>query len=231
VQYLERVALLGVYDPSLVEELDASATLSLADRVAALRAWEESWNAFTVGHDDDAGVFWQKRRPNLRIASPALPSARIRSISATIIDPGPWEGPEEDEIWQVEGDDLFSFGPWFITRTHAGARVRASYSYLDLHGCLDGVGSVWGGDGSQGRPENSEEDNRDRDRDPGTVYDRVHWTVIEVPVRDVVAIALSTELDLALVISCVFPFQFLSSRSFRFFYFYGTNYQNKQCQS
>jgi hypothetical protein len=148
-------------DPLLVEGVDVSATLSLADRVAALRAWEESWNAFTGGHDGNAGVFWQKRRPNLRIALPASPSAQIKYILATIIDPGP-PGSEQEEDWQHDTDDLCSFEPWFIT-----------------------------GDG---------------DGNPGTDYDRVHWTVIKVPVRNVLVIALSTELDLALVISCVLLF-------------------------
>jgi hypothetical protein len=189
-------------DPLLVEGVDVSATLSLADRVAALRAWEESWNAFTGGHDGNAGVFWQKRRPNLRIALPASPSAQIKYILATIIDPGP-PGSEQEEDWQHDTDDLCSFEPWFITATRTGFNVRASYSYLDLHGCLDGVGGAWGGEGAPSRIESR---NGDGDGNPGTDYDRVHWTVIKVPVRNVLVIALSTELDLALVISCVLLF-------------------------
>jgi hypothetical protein len=169
--------------------------------VAVLRALEESWHAFTGGRNGDAGVFWQERRPNLLIASPASPSARITSILATIMDSGPLEGPEPEpeEDWHDSNDD-FAFGPWLITRTRTGTSVRTSYSYLDLHGCLDGVEGFWRGEGGI---ESSQEENRDGD--PNTDYDRVHWTVIKVPVRNVVAIALSTELDLALVISCVFP--------------------------
>jgi hypothetical protein len=207
VQYLERLALLGICDPLFVEGVDSSAILSLADRKAALRDWEESWSALTGGHDGDAGVFWQERRPDLLIASPTSPSARIRSTLATIIDPGP-PGLEQEDRWQLDTGDDFSFGPWFITAMRVGIKVRASYSYLDLHGCLDGVGGAGRGEGAQGGIESSEEETRDR----GTDYDRVHWTVLKLPVRNVVTIAQSTELDLALVISFVFPVQLLPSR-------------------
>jgi hypothetical protein len=219
VQYLERVALLGMYD---VSGGAASATLALPDRMAALRAWEDSWNALAGGHDGDGRPFWQERAPDLLIALPpsvTLPSspAQVRYIVATIIDPDPPVDPvreeeEEDNRYGVlETDNEFSFGPWFIAATRSGFNVRASYSYLDLHGCLGGVG---GGEGVPGGLQSGEEENGDR----GAGYDRVHWTVVKVPVRNVVAFALSAELDLAVVISCVFPFHFfLSSRlSFTF---------------
>jgi len=40
----------------------------------------------------------------------------------------------------LDEEDRFSFGPWFIAATRDGLDVRASYSYLDLHGCLGDVG-------------------------------------------------------------------------------------------
>jgi hypothetical protein len=201
----------------------ATATPALADRVAALRAWEDSWNALAGGHDGDGGSFWQKRAPDLSIALPPFlwwspTTARVRHIVATIIDPEP---PFEDSEQDDERDGLldagnhFLFGPWFITATRSGFNVRASYSYLDLHGCLDRVGE--GGEGREGVPSGARggvhngKENRDPDR--GANYDRVIWTAIKVPVRNVVAFALSTELDLAAVISWVYPFYFLSSQS------------------
>jgi hypothetical protein len=209
VQYLERVALLGVYDQLLHVgggDTSTSATLALPDHVVALRAWEESWNAFTGGHNDNVGAFCQEREPNLRIALPTSPSARVRYILATIVDPRPPVGPEREEDMQYglfDAEDNFSFGLWFITGTHTGGEERASYSYLDLHGCLNGVGGAGGGgEGASGGIQRGEEESRDG----GTDYDRVHWTRIKVPVRNVVEIALSAELDLAVVISCVFPF-------------------------
>jgi hypothetical protein len=190
-----------------------------------LGAWEEAWNAFAGGHDGDAQVFWQQHAPNLRIAVPPSPSfpsssAHVTHLVATIIDPDPPVGPEQEEDGQhglIDRNDIFSFGPWFITATRHGINVRAYYSYLDLHGCLDGAGGVGGGERIPGGIQSGEEENGDQDRDPGTDYDRVHWTVIKVSVWNVLAFALSTELDLAVVISCVYPLQCWSSPlSFRF---------------
>jgi hypothetical protein len=208
VQYLERVALLGMYDVG-GGAASAPATLALPDREAALRAWEESWTALAGGHDGEARVFWQERGPDLRIVRPPPPppssssSARVRHMVATIIDPEPPVGPEQEEEWGRHGlldlDNQFSFGPWFITATRSGYNVRASYSYLDLHGYLDAVGE--GGGGAPSGIQGGEEENGDRDR--GADYGRVQWTVIKVPVRNVMEIALSAELDLAVIISCV----------------------------
>jgi hypothetical protein len=106
-----------------------------------------------------------------------------------------------------EAEDDISFGPGFITATRSGTGVRASYSYLDLHGCLSGVGAGEGEAGEEGAPggiQSGEEENGDQDGDQGADYDRVYWTCIKVPVWNVVAFALSTELDLAVAISCVF---------------------------
>jgi len=204
-----------MYDP-LLHVGSAAATLALPDRMAALRAWEESWNALAGGHDGDGGVFWQERRPDLRIAllpslssSSAAAAARVRHIVATVIDPEPSVGPEqnEDGLYDTGINDSFSFEPWFIAVKHIGFNARASYSYLDLRGCLGGVGGVGRGGGAPGGIQSGEMENGDRDGDRSADYDRAHWTVIKVPVRNVVAIALSAELDLAVVISCVFPFQ------------------------
>lgn len=222
VQYLERLALLGLYDPPLliggdsVASAPAHASLALPDRTAALRAWEEAWNSLAGGGDHDAsaaGVFWQKRKPDLRIALPPSPqsswphSPRVKYILANISDPDPpleyqlaadTEGQSEQHGYLVE-EDRFSFGPWFIAATRDGLNVRASYSYLDLRGCLGDVGGGGGGRGGL----------RDGDKDgdvTGAEYDRVFWTVIKIPLWNVVAFVLSTELDLTVVISCVvFP--------------------------
>jgi len=209
VQYLERVALLGMCH---VGGGAASATLALRDRVVALRAWEESWNVLAGGHDGDGGVFWQERAPDLRIALPpsllsSSAAARARYIGATIIEPeppvaalGPGQYEEEGQHGILEAEDHFSFGPWFIAATRSGFNVRASYSYLDLYGCLGGRV----GEGEEA-PEGVQSGEEEEDGDRGVDYDRVHWTVIKVPVRNVVSFALSTELDLAVVISCVCP--------------------------
>jgi hypothetical protein len=185
--------------------------------VAALRAWEEAWISLAGGgdrdHDRDAGgvsqLFWQKRKPDLRISHPPWPSSswpcspRVKYIQANILEPDPplqyqlAADTEDQGQGQGQGqqhgyldeEDRFSFGPWFVAATRDGLNVRASYSYLDLHGCLGDVGG--GGDG---------------DSDVGAEYDRVFWTVIKVPLWNVVAFVLSTELDLTVVISCVvFP--------------------------
>jgi hypothetical protein len=195
--YLERIALQGTYDPTAFASASEK-TLALPERVASLRTWEESWGALE-------GTFWKERAPDLFIARPpmqwsGLPSlesslVRMRYLSATIVDPDP-EAPRQMEEHGQHGDvdesDHFSFGPWFVSATRDGISVRASYSYLDLHGCLGGAeGAPLGGGGQSG--ENG--DHYDSDR--------VCWTVIKVPVWNVMSFALSTELDLAVVISCV----------------------------
>ena len=256
VQYLERLALLGLYDPPLNRALIdgdhgngstttfASASLALPDRAAALQAWEESWNSLTGGdhhhHDhhhrervrDTDGVpedlcFWQKRKPDLRISLPPRPSSswpcspRVKYILANILEPDPpldyqmavdaTEGGQGQHGY-LDKEDRFSFGPWFIAATRDGLNVRASYSYLDLHGCL---GDVGGGRGQCGL------------HDDGDVcadeYDRAFWTVVKIPLWNVVAFVLSTELDLTVVISCVciyIYFPFLNS----YFFFRGREY-------
>ena len=206
VQYLERVALQGMYDPASTST--STKSLALPERSAALRNWEHAWRALE-------GAFWKTRAPDLRIALPppwpfplsssSSPPPRVRYISAKIVDPDP-EPPAvvlgllggDGQYGMLDEEDHFSFGPWFIAATRDGINVRASYSYLDLHGCLDGGGS--GGGGALGERQGSDVGNGDR----GVDYDRAFWTVVKVPVWNVVAFALSTELDLAVVISCVF---------------------------
>lgn len=210
-QYLERVALQGMYDPTAAHSHSpASArTLALPERAAALRTWEGAWGALE-------GAFWKARAPELRFALPPA-SPRVRHISAKIVDPD----PEPPVVGLVDGDgqhglldeeDHFSFGPWFIAATRDGINVRASYSYLDLHGCLgEAAGGERGGGGGgvSGEREGGDVGNGDRDADRDADYDRAYWTVVNVPVWNVVAFALSTELDLAVVISYVFfPFNF-----------------------
>jgi hypothetical protein len=211
VQYLERLSLLGLYDPPLLigGGSAASASLALPERAAALRAWEEAWNSLAGGggeHDAPGGVFWQKRKPDLRIALPPLPSSswpnspRVKYILANIQDPDPpleYQLATDTEGLKLHGyldeEDHFSSGPWFIAATRDGLNVRASYSYLDLRGSLGEVGGGGGGRGGL----------RDGDGDVGAEYDRVFWTVIKIPLWNVVALVLSTELDLTVVISCV----------------------------
>lgn len=199
LQYLERIALQGTYDPSAFIFASAETLApALPERAAALRVWEEAWGALK-------GEFWRGRAPDLFVDRPptmwSLPSSseRVRNLSATIVDPEPSSGAigpmEEDGRYGIlDEDDHFSFGPWFVTATRDGINVRASYSYFDLHGCLDrGEGEGEGGNG-------------DRDGIPGADYDYGRWTVIKVPVWNVMSFALSTELDLAVVISCVVVF-------------------------
>lgn len=202
-----------MYDPDAA----SAKALALPERAAALRAWEDAWGALE-------GTFWKGRAPDLCVALPPPSSSsssssfflssamageaaavpRVRHISARIVDPDPEPGPL---VWLggdfgdgglhgvLDEEDHFSFGPWFIAATRDGMNVRASYSYLDLHGCLGG------GEEAPGGKERS-----DVDGDRGVDYDRAYWTVVKVPVWNVVAFALSTELDLAVVISCVFIF-------------------------
>ena len=216
IHYLEHLALLGMYEPLLPvrgEDASASITLALPERVAALRAWEDAWNALSGG-DGNPGVFWQERRPDLCIPRPKQlrqfwnplsqwSSQQNRRILATIIDPDPPPGPDDDvpsepDHEMLDQEKAFPLGHWFIVLTHNMIEMGVIYSYLDLHGCL-GEAEVEGGVpcGIQ----SGKEKNRAPD------FDRMRWTIIDIRVRDVVEIVLSVELDLAIVISCVFPTQ------------------------
>src|SRR5258708_13229655 len=188
VQYLERLALHGMHDPQILicdggsVTVSPSATLGLPDRMAALQAWEEEWNSFG---DRSPDLFIT---PSFGPQMSSLPE--MTHIMATILDPEPYLSDIPGERPDIE--ERFSFGPWFITSTLFG-KPRAAYSYLDLHGCLDGAGVGTG--------------NRSKDENGG--YDRVDWTVIDIPLQNVAEIALSAGLALPLLISCVFPPQTL----------------------
>jgi hypothetical protein len=170
--------------------------------MAALKSLEEAWNALAGGGGGgDAKAFWKKRGPDLRTALPLRQSlspsspAQDRYIKATIIDPDPPVNPEREE--EIAGDLLF--GPWFITETRKGIDGRACYSYLDLRGCLYGIGGDEGGGiGAPGETQSGEANAGDPDRGA-----ECYWTHVKVSVWKVVATVLSTELDLAVVISCV----------------------------
>jgi hypothetical protein len=213
-----------MYDSTPAAVSASAKALALPERAAALRAWEDAWGALE-------GQFWKGRAPELCVALPPTSSPfflssaaaeavlRVRHISARIVDPDPEPGPllggdfEDGGGGGLHGvldeEDHFSFGPWFIAATRDGINVRASYSYLDLHGCLGGDGGVGGGGGEGGEEEApGGKERSDVDGDRGVDYDRAYWTVVKVPVWNVVAFALSTELDLAVVISCVFIFSF-----------------------
>jgi hypothetical protein len=224
IHYLEHLALHGMYEPLIPvrgEDASASMTPALPERVAALRAWEDAWNALSGG-DGDTEVFWQERRPDLRITLPSQrhsfwnlssqwSSQQNRRILATIIDSDPPPGPEDDVPWEpdhgmLDEESNFPLGTWFRVMTRNGIRMRglrgigmrAVCSYLDLHGYLGEVeseGEVLCG------IQSTEEKNRDPD------FDHMRWTIIDILVWDVVEIVLSAELDLAIVISCVFPIQ------------------------
>ena len=223
-----------MYDSTPAAASASAKALALPERAAALRAWEDAWGALE-------GQFWKGRAPELCVALPPTSSPffflssaaaeavpRVRHISARIVDPDPEPGPlvglgplpggdfgDGGLHGVLDEQDHFSFGPWFIAATRDGMNVRASYSYLDLHGCLggDGVEGGGGGEGGGGEEAPGGKERSDVDGDRGVDYDRACWTVVKVPVWNVVAFALSTELDLAVVISCVFIFscQFFSS--------------------
>jgi hypothetical protein len=213
LQYLERLTLLGMHDPQLLigdggsVTAFSSAALALPDRMATLQAWEEAWNSLGV---NGKGVFGRKRGPDLCITLPpwgpaSSPSTRVtRTMSATIIDPDPF--PEGFQVLAeiiatfagIDDKDRSSFGPHFITSMRTLS--RAGYSYLDLNGRSGGTRTRTSAlDGIQGGEEG--------DADVVADYGRLNsdWTVIDVPVWNVAEIALSAELDLAVVISFVLP--------------------------
>jgi len=210
VRYIERTALLGVYDPfvsgatSATTTPDATMMMTIPERAAALEAWNEAWTTLdeiVCGQGQGRGP--GPREPNVRFAMPSrdelrsgrtaevisgpnsAPIAPLRSSSRTGTDQD--QGWEEDDGEEDEAHCHFSFGPWFVAAAREGPGVRAGYSYLDVHAKLgaDGRGCT---DGDQ----------------HGVVVEGQQWTTINVPVRNVVVFALSTELDLAVAISCVY---------------------------
>ena len=219
LQYLERLSLFGMHDPQLLigdggsVTVSPSTALSLPDRMEALQAWEEAWSSLGV---NGQGVFGRKPGPDLCFTlSPWEPasssSTRVTRMSATIIDPDPFPQGFQAlvEILAtfagLDDRDRLSFGPHFITALRT--IPHPAYSYLDLDGLLSGtrtrtsaLGGIQGGE--------------EGDADVVANYGRLNldWTIINVPVWNVSEIALSAELDLAVVISFVLP-SFLSLSS------------------
>jgi len=258
VRYIERAALLGVYDP-FVPSTDAHAhahadvgvgvgetmamAMTIPERAEALEAWNDAWTTLDE--------MLCSREPNRRFAMPSRyelrsgRSAEVTSAPRPRPAPGPvpvpvpkaqsgtgpvavvgqpdhdhgWEEVVEQEVDEYDDDDdddddddhcHFSFGPWFVAAAREGPGVRgAGYSYLDVHANLGGWAdkgvpvststSAWGTSsgccGNKGVEEGGA---------------APQWTTINVPVRNVVVFALSTELDLAVAISCVSHTFFLS---------------------
>jgi hypothetical protein len=246
VRYIERTALLGVYDPLVPitdafggtgEAVDGTSTaittmtnMTIPERAAALEAWNEAWSAL-----DDV-LF--TRKPDLRVAMPsrdelqkgrtaevvgvtgsrkfATPTTSTAAAAATAGVRGP-EAEAEAELldhqrrWWDDGPENewhchFSFGPWFVAAAREGPGVRAGYSYLDVYGSL-GAAAASKGIGASSTGANCEDEGEEG----------LRWTTINVPVRNIVVFALSTELDLAVAISCVPSlhsiFGFISSSS------------------
>jgi len=201
-----------------------SASLALPDRMATLQAWEEAWNPIGAS---GKGAFWCKRCPDLRITlppwQPAPSSPRATRLRATILDPDPTIDPfseglqELAEMLGISARDRFSFGRCFITSTRIGFRIslHPSYSYLDLHGHLGGTGTGTGTLKSDGIQRGEEDADVDAD------YDHLDWVVVDIPLWNLVEIALSAELDLAVAISCVFPWQYLIFLVLFFFHIVG----------
>ena len=231
VRYIERTALLGVYDPfvptttsATTPDADATTTtmtMTIPERAAALEAWNKAWTTLeeiVCGPGQDS----EPREPNIRFALPSRDELRSGRTAEVVSGPNSvlplvrpsssssrnrhhhhqgWDVDWDEEDEEDEAHCHFSFGPWYVAAAREGPGVRAGYSYLDVHANLGGAGERGRGrgctDGVEGR--------------------RPQWTTINVPVRNVVVFALSTELDLAVAVSCVvkpiffFTIQFTTS--------------------
>ena len=228
VRYIERTALLGVYDPfvpTATSTPDADATtMTIPERAAALEAWNKAWTTLeeiVCG----PGLDSEPREPNIRFAMPSRDELRSGRTAEVVSGPnsapaiaiaiaplGSRTGRQDHRGWEVDEDEEedeedeedeahchFSFGPWYVAAAREGPGVRAGYSYLDVHANLGGAGEG--------------ERRRGRGCTDGVVEGRrPQWTTINVPVRNVVVFALSTELDLAVAVSCVVNHFFFSIR-------------------
>ena len=207
VRYIERAALLGVYDPFVPSTPDAiivggattttTTTMTIPERAKALEAWNDAW---TTLDEIVCGQGKESREPDVRFAMPSRdelrsgrraevvsgPSARPASSSSSSSSSVTEEEEEEDSGEDSEAHCHFSFGPWFVAAAREGPGMRAGYSYLDVRAANAEASAGAGG--------------RGRGRGCAGVS---QWTTINVPVRNVVVFALSTELDLAVAVSCV----------------------------
>jgi hypothetical protein len=118
MQYLERAALLGVYDP-LVEDATVP---TVSERMAELCAWDDAWR--------NIGDILQQREPDARIESPDV---HIYD-GLHPIRPSP------------ELDYEYFLGPRFIVAVRKAPHTRPGYSYIDLHvrSSLDPAGDASG---------------------------------------------------------------------------------------
>jgi hypothetical protein len=202
VRYIERAALLGVYDPLVPSTPDAivgaTTTMTIPERAKALEAWNDAW---TTLDEIVSGQGKESREPDVRFAMPSRDELRSGRRAEVISGPGPSSSSSSSVTEEEEGGDEedseeeahchFSFGPWFVAAAREGPGMHAGYSYLDVRAanlCAVeaeaemGAGGRHGGRGCAAVP---------------------RWTTINVPVRNVVVFALSTELDLAVAVSCV----------------------------
>jgi hypothetical protein len=202
VRYIERAALLGVYDPFVVPStshadavvtVGATTTMTIPERAKALEAWNDAW---TTLDEIVCGQGKESREPDVRFAMPSRDELRSGRRAEVISGPSPsssvteeeeegGDDEEEEEGSEDEAHSHFSFGPWFVAAAREGPGMRAGYSYLDVRAANAEAGA--GG-------------RRGRGRGCAAVP---RWTTINVPVRNVVVFALSTELDLAVAVSCV----------------------------
>ena len=199
VRYIERAALLGVYDPFVPSTPDAiivggatttTTTMTIPERAKALEAWNDAW---TTLDEIVCGQGKESREPDVRFAMPSRDELRSGRRAEVVSGPRPvssssvTEGEEEEDSGEdSEAHCHFSFGPWFVAAAREGPGMRAGYSYLDVRAANAEASAGAGG--------------RGRGRGCAAVS---RWTTINVPVRNVVVFALSTELDLAVAVSCV----------------------------
>ena len=204
VRYIERAALLGVYDPFVPSTPDAVVgATTIPERAKALEAWNDAWTTLDeivcgqLGRGQGQG---SSREPDVRFAMPSRDELRSGRRAEVISGPSPvsssssvteeesgGEEQEEREEQEEETHCHFSFGPWFVAAAREGPGMRAGYSYLDVRGASLGAADAEAGAGGCGR----------------RCAAVPRWTTINVPVRNVVVFALSTELDLAVAVSCV----------------------------
>lgn len=83
-----------------------------------------------------------------------------------------------------------------LRHTGPSIAIHPAYSYLDLHEHLGGTGT-----GTDALDLDGTQCGEEEDTDEVADYDRLDWMVIDIPVKNLAEIALSTELDLTVAIS------------------------------